>query len=210
MPPFGREARQNRPTRRSKLMEAHPKMLTYFKRFRMEALLDEGTAFETVLPAGYRFASWDPELLEDHAWTKHHAFCDEIDANLFSCFGTMAGCRRLMRDIASRYNFIPEATWLVLYESEDGRESEPCGTIQGVDGGMGCGSIQNVGVTPPHRGLGIGAAMVRQAMHGFYKQGLHRASLEVTADNLGAVRLYHRLGFRSVKTVYKSAEIAYV
>ena len=185
-------------------------MLTYFKRFRMEALLDNSVALEARLPDGYRFAAWDPDLLEDHTWTKHHAFCDEIDANLFSCFGTMAGCRRLMRDITSRPNFIPEATWLVLYEPEDHLGPEPCGTIQGVDGGMGCGSIQNVGVTPPHRGLGIGGAMVRQAMHGFYQHGLHRATLEVTADNRGAVQLYNRLGFRAVKTVYKPAEIVCV
>ena len=185
-------------------------MLTYFKRFRMEIPLDDKAALVASLPDGYHFAPWDPELLEDHAWTKHHSFCDEIDANLFTCFSTLNGCRRLMQDIVSRASFIPGATWLVLYQPDKSLEPEPCGTIQGIDGGLGCGSIQNVGVTPPHRGRGIGEAMVRQAMRGFYQYGLHRAMLEVTADNRGAVRLYNRIGFQPVKTVYKPAEIVCV
>jgi ribosomal protein S18 acetylase RimI-like enzyme len=40
--------------------------------------------------------------------------------------------------------------------------------------------------------------------------GLGAASLEVTADNARAVRLYQRLGFRRVKTVYKVVEDAAV
>jgi ribosomal protein S18 acetylase RimI-like enzyme len=33
--------------------------------------------------------------------------------------------------------------------------------------------------------------------------GLSRVGLEVTAENASAVRLYQRLGFRRVRTVYK-------
>jgi len=33
--------------------------------------------------------------------------------------------------------------------------------------------------------------------------------LEVTAQNSGALRLYSRLGFKTVKTVYKAVELAY-
>jgi ribosomal protein S18 acetylase RimI-like enzyme len=33
--------------------------------------------------------------------------------------------------------------------------------------------------------------------------------LEVTAENEGAIRLYRRLGFATVKTVFKVAEAAY-
>jgi hypothetical protein len=45
-----------------------------------------------------------------------------------------------------------------------------------------------------------------QALHGFRRVGLARAFLEVTARNDGAVRLYHRLGFRRRKTLYKAVE----
>jgi ribosomal protein S18 acetylase RimI-like enzyme len=35
-------------------------------------------------------------------------------------------------------------------------------------------------------------------------------TLEVTSQNVGAVRLYQRLGFRKVRTVYKAVQVACV
>ena len=52
------------------------------------------------------------------------------------------------------------------------------------------GAIQNLGVVPEYRGQGLGRALVRQALEGFYQAGLRRAYLEVTAENSAAVRLY--------------------
>ena len=42
---------------------------------------------------------------------------------------------------------------------------------------------------------------------GFRRAGLERASLEVTAENDDAIRLYRRYGFEIVKTVYKAVEM---
>jgi hypothetical protein len=56
---------------------------------------------------------------------------------------------------------------------------------------------------PGQRGFGLGTCLIEQALAGFRRLGLRRASLEVTADNSRAVRLYQRLGFRRAKTVYK-------
>ena len=39
--------------------------------------------------------------------------------------------------------------------------------------------------------------------------GIGRVYLEVTAQNEGALRLYRRLGFVTVKTVYKAVEHVY-
>jgi ribosomal protein S18 acetylase RimI-like enzyme len=44
------------------------------------------------------------------------------------------------------------------------------------------------------------------ALEGFQRRGLERVYLEVTADNEGAIRLYRRMGFVSVKTVFKAVE----
>jgi ribosomal protein S18 acetylase RimI-like enzyme len=83
-----------------------------------------------------------------------------------------------------------------------------CGTIQGVADRGGVGMIQNVGIVPGHRGIGLGAALVRRAIAGFRSYGLRAAGLEVTAENSRAVRLYQRLGFRRTKTVYKVVDSA--
>jgi ribosomal protein S18 acetylase RimI-like enzyme len=47
---------------------------------------------------------------------------------------------------------------------------------------------------------------VLQAMAGFGRAGVRKVSLEVTAENTLAMKLYRRLGFRRAKTVYKVVE----
>jgi ribosomal protein S18 acetylase RimI-like enzyme len=71
------------------------------------------------------------------------------------------------------------------------------------------GAIQNLGILPAHRGRGLGARLLLRALEGFRLAGLSRVHLEVTAENQGAIRLYRRLGFITVKTVFKVAEVAY-
>ena len=179
---------------------------TYFKRFRMEAELGPFRP-PPELPPGYRFVPWNEAVLDAHARTKWRSFRDEIDALVFPCLGDAEGCRRLMREIRNKPGFLPEATWLIA-RGQDAEDMQWCGTIQGVADRAGVGMIQNVGVVPGHRGIGLGAALVRRASAGFRSHGLRWAGLEVTAENSRAVRLYQRLGFRRTKTVYKVVDSA--
>lgn len=174
---------------------------SYFKRFRMDADLAVRRQ-PRPLPSGYRFVPWNEALLDVHARTKFRAFRSEIDATVFPCLGDLDGCRRLMREIRGKSGFLPTATWLVVCNDALG-DLEWCGTIQGVVDRFGLGSIQNIGIVPTHRGRGLGTCLIEQALAGFRGHGLRRASLEVTASNTRAVRLYQQLGFRKAKTVYK-------
>jgi GNAT superfamily N-acetyltransferase len=192
----------------------------YFKRFRMdlaltgEVLRRTFPPSESLLPAGYRLVPWHDGLIDAHARTKFRSFRSEIDAVVFPCLGDLEGCRRLMREIRGKGGFLPGATWLIARSRPrpvDGgpdalsrpAEVEWCGTIQGIIDSSGAGSIQNIGVVPGHRGLGLGSVLIAQALLGFAEQHLGRATLEVTADNVRAVHLYQRLGFRRAKTIYK-------
>ena len=66
-----------------------------------------------------------------------------------------------------------------------------------------------MGITPEYRNRGLGTALLYQSLEGFRRAGVARVYLEVTAENTGAMRLYRRLGFVTVKTVYKAVEAAY-
>ena len=181
--------------------------VSYFKRFRMELDLRGRRAAPLFVPHGYHLVPWHPDLLADHAEVKFHSFRDEIDADVFSCLGELDGCQRLMQEISLKDGFLPEATWLAVYTA--GSTPEPCGTIQGIRATYKYGAIQNVGITPAHRGRGVGSALILAALSGFQQVGLSRVYLEVTAQNDGAVRLYKRLGFRRTKTLFKAVELAY-
>lgn len=180
------------------LVQQVSEQVTYFKRFRMEVDVQGPLPRVPLLPPGYAWVSWGEWLIEQHAETKFQSFVDEIDAVVFASLGTREGCRRLMHDIVGRPGFKPEATWLIAYGADY------CGTIQGIRDRAGMGAIQNVGITREHRGRGLGAALMLQAMHGFRACGAHRVHLEVTASNESAIRLYRRLGFRFRKTIYKT------
>lgn len=179
---------------------------TYFKRFRMEIDLKRTVIAEAKLPDRYSWVPWDPCLLEQHAAAKFASFRSEIDSKVFPCLGNYEGCRRLMLEISNRDNFLPEATWLISHQRSNSSPAVECGTIQGLAQPGGMGAVQNVGVAPNHRRLGLGRALVLKALAGFRDANLPRAYLEVTARNSPAVDLYRSLGFQLARTVYKVIE----
>ena len=185
--------------------------MTYFKRYRMEIDLLSSHWGGAALPPDFDFVPWTDDLLEAHADVKFRSFHYELDANVFPALGCRDGCRRLMEDIFHRSGFCPDATWLLQYWPQNAPKPELVGTVQGVadDAGL-IGAIQNLGIVPAFRGRSLGSCLLQQALLGFWKAGLPKAFLEVTAQNVGAVRLYQRLGFRNVKTVYKASDVAYV
>jgi len=179
---------------------------SYFKRFRMEAdLALPRPAYD--LPPGYRFVGWNEAVIDAHARTKFRCFRDELDAIVFPCLGSLDGCRRLMKEIRGKSGFLPAATWLIARGTSP-ESLQWCGTVQGVAERNGVGMIQNVGIVPGHRGLGLGRCLVERAVAGFRLHGLGRAALEVTVDNGRAMRLYQRLGFKRTQTVYKAVDSA--
>ncbi len=180
--------------------------LTYFKRFRMELELTEPLFDAPALPNGYELVPWSDGLCREHALAKYQSFHCELDANVFPCLGRRDGCVRLMREITRRTTFVPEATWLLRYHSPAARPLA-VGTVQGLRV-EGWGAIQNLGVTPEHRGYGLGTILMSQAARGFRRVGLSKMHLEVTTDNTAAVRLYRRMGFRQAQTVFKAAEVS--
>jgi GNAT superfamily N-acetyltransferase len=179
------------------LSDARP--IAYFKRFRMEINLGSLPPLG-ALPPGYTFIPWQESLLDAHAEVMFCSFHEEIDATVFPSLSDMHGSSCLMKEIRRKSGFMPEATWLLT--SLDG----PCGSVQGIRERTGLGAIQNIGITLPHRGRGLGTTLLLQALHNFRRAGLAAVFLEVTAQNEGAVRLYRRIGFRRRKTLYKAVE----
>ena len=157
-----------------------------------------------VLPAGYRWVEWSLELLDRHAAVKFRCFETEKDGQVFPSLRNADGCRRLMDYIATNPLFVPNATWLLVCDEAAQGDLADCGTIQGLSSVPESGAIQNVGIVPEHRGRGLGRALVQAALCGFRASGLTHISLEVTAANVPAVKLYQSLGFLVTKTLYRS------
>ncbi|MSU77847.1 MAG: GNAT family N-acetyltransferase [Gemmataceae bacterium] len=174
--------------------------VTYFKRYRMEADLSLPPPPVPFLPIGFAWIPWSAELNDTHAAVKFKCFRDDLDGVVFPNLRDADGCRRLMREIADKPGFRPEATWLISHGENY------VGTVQGIFDRAGTGCVQNLGVIPSYRGQGLGWALLLQVMHCFRRFGLANTRLEVTAKNEQAVRLYRRAGFRYRKTLYRTVD----
>jgi ribosomal protein S18 acetylase RimI-like enzyme len=182
--------------------------LQYVKRYKMQLDLRRWSLPPIKLPVDYRLVAWHSSLALAHAEVKYHSFRYEFDSQVFPCLGELDGCERLMLEIEAKDGFVPEATWLIEYVGAGLNHAEYCGTIQAVKTHKDRASIQNIGVVPYHRGRGLGTALILASLLGLKHTGIRRAQLEVTAENRGATRLYRHLGFRQVRTLYKSVELA--
>jgi ribosomal protein S18 acetylase RimI-like enzyme len=172
----------------------------YFKRFRMELSLS-ATVVVPELPAGFAWWAWQSSLLPVHAMTKFECFVGERDSKLFPTLASLPACLELMKAIVERPTFCPQATWLIA------RKETVVGTVQGLAASR-TGAIQNLGITRSFRGLGLGEILLQQTLHGFQAVGMRYVTLEVTATNDAAIKLYRRAGFRAVQTIYKELPVA--
>lgn len=185
--------------------------VTYIKRYRMELRLDRVPSdVRAAEKVGFEIQPWAPRQLNQHADVKWASFRDEIDAHVFPCLGEREGCRRLMREISNRHDFVPQATWLAC-STDKPISSTPVaiGTIQGLQVSQREGAIQNLGVHPNYRDMGVGRALLLAALDGFVQVGCRYVHLEVTVQNTAAVRLYERFGFNRVETLFKVSEIQF-
>ncbi|HUG93740.1 MAG TPA: N-acetyltransferase [Planctomycetaceae bacterium] len=178
----------------------------YVRRFRMEYCFGSAPLPAPMLPPGYRWIGWHPGLVERHAVVKYDSFLGEVDASLFPGLASVAGCYRLMHEISRQEDFLPGVTWLAAWQPDADAPAADCATIQGLRQSETHGSVQNVGVVPEHRGLGLGRALVLKALAGFRAARLNRVYLEVTAQNVRAVRLYRAMGFRLARTMFKQLD----
>ena len=182
--------------------------IVHLKRYRMLIELQGHRQAVPRLLLPYQQLPWLGRLLELHAAAKFASFQHELDAVVFASLATLAGCQQLMRDISSQSNFVPAATWLVTHTADHRRPPLPVATIQGMQEPDGTGSIQNVGVVPGHRGQGLGTQLLALALEGFQRTGHRMVSLEVTAKNAAAIRLYERIGFRIERVVYRTVQLS--
>ena len=101
--------------------------LTYFKHYQMELDLQ---FFDIPSPelSGLSFRAMVRGRPREHADIKYQSFCNEIDANVFSCFRELEGCQ-LVREITSRSN-LPDATWLLVYDCPQVKHQPPWGPFR--------------------------------------------------------------------------------
>ena len=183
---------------------------------RVEMALDAPTlskgAFDDSLPEGYFWSPWSSVAVRSFASVLHRAFRNDLDGHIFPTYRQYEACEHLILATSTSKMFAPASSWLVGRELTEeqapragfqvGRPIKVCGAIVGVAPSKTVGNIHNVAVLPSARRLGLGRALLARAVDAFIEAGKRTITLEVTAENVAAVRLYSSFGFRPTKITY--------
>lgn len=88
--------------------------------------------------------------------------------------------------------------WLLAWDAGELAGFSLCYPVRGSDDALGW--VATLGVRPSWRRRGLGEALLRSSFAVLHGRGLRRVGLGVDAENVtGALRLYERVGMRSVR-----------
>jgi ribosomal protein S18 acetylase RimI-like enzyme len=121
-----------------------------------------------------------------------------IDSSINDQYRTAAGARRFLYNIVQYPgcgSFFRPASF-AAFEAATGYL---CGVSLASLVAPECGHITQICVSPSVRGTGIGHALLRKSLIVLRDLGCRSASLTVTAANDGAVQLYERVGFHTMR-----------
>jgi len=142
------------------------------------------------LPDGYEIATWDNERAEELRELKNLAFSDHWGSTPSSVESwdetTSSSPTRLdlSRTVSTANGEIVGLLLTRRHPSDDEILGAPYAWMD------------LIATHPAHRGRGIAAAMIADALRAYREEGISRAALEVDADSpTGADRLYVGLGF---------------
>lgn len=195
----------------------------YLWRLRMELDLWSRPPVAPVPVTGYRVCPWRWEDSADHARVLFRSFEHSPDSEIIPSFRSLDGCLRLVNMVSQNDFFWSSATFLArqvhpaspsrgeLSPSQVGQsriglkdpDGVPAAVIQIMGDVPGRANLQNIGVSDPHRGKGLGRHLLERSIQVLRGWGISRMGLEVTEGNEPALSLYRSLGFEVVERMAK-------
>ena len=141
---------------------------------------------------------WSDHYQEAAAQLIAGAYSAHIDSRINDQYRSFSGARRFLYNIVQYPgcgSFYRPASY-AAFEAPSGRL---CGVSLASLVATDCGHITQICVAPEVRGTGIGHELLRQSLITLRDLRCRSASLTVTAANEEAVKLYERVGFRTIR-----------
>lgn len=141
--------------------------------------------------------TWSDHYHEAAAKLIAEAYTGHIDSRINDQYRSVAGARRFIFNIVQYPGcgaFFRPASY-AAFESN----GQLCGVSLASLVSQYCGHITQICVSPSVRGTGVGHALLRQSLVTLREMGCLAASLTVTSANQGAVELYQRVGYRTIR-----------
>ncbi len=149
------------------------------------------------LPSDFLMVPWESGHDREAAQLLYHSYRGHVDAEINDQYSSAEGAARLVETILHHRGcgeHVPRASQVAVHR--------PTGKLAALLALTAVRSstahIPQVAVASEFQGRGLGSAMMQQAFQALARLGYREVSLTVTDANAGAVRLYERLGFRTL------------
>jgi len=163
----------------------------------MRADLDAADLAEGNPRLPFKLATWSDRYIDSAAALIAEAYDGHVDGWINDQYRSPAGAHRFLHNIVAYPGcgtFSQQASYLAF-----DAHGALCGISLASLVSPESGHITQICVSPAVRGTGIGHALLRQSLLTLRKMECGSAGLTVTASNQGAVSLYERVGFRTIR-----------
>jgi ribosomal protein S18 acetylase RimI-like enzyme len=150
-------------------------------------------------PTGMRISRWHDRYFEPCARLIYLAYADHVDGEINDQYRSRSGALRFLKNIIllpGCGNFVPGASFVLHQPGSD----DLVGAILTSEVCPGVGHTTQICVQPGYQGHGIGRALMLTSADALRSMKFRELTLTVTSDNRTAVRLYERIGFRTIKS----------
>ncbi len=155
-------------------------------------------AFGRRPPPTITFEPWSEQFLEAVGQLISRSYVGHVDSQINDQYRSVAGARRFL------HNIIQYPGCGAFYDgasimARDSITRELCGISLTSMVQPKVGHITQICVVPERRGAGVGSELLWRSVRAFCDRGCDAVSLTVSSSNTGAVRLYERVGFRTIR-----------
>jgi ribosomal protein S18 acetylase RimI-like enzyme len=144
-----------------------------------------------------RLDNWADYHQEAAALLIEEAYQGHIDSFINDQYRTVAGARRFLYNIVNYPGcgvFAPAASLVAI-----SNYGELAGLSLASVVNDRTGHLTQICVAPAFRGTGLGYELIRRSLLRLLHAGCRRVSLTVTSTNVDAIRLYARMGFKTIR-----------
>lgn len=153
--------------------------------------------FETHGEPPFSIRRWDDRYFEATATLIVRCYAGHVDSRINDQYQSFNGALRFLKNIIVFPGcglFQADVSYVALTKQE-----ELAGVILGSMVATRIGHITQICVLPESQGQGVGAHLLGVSLEACRRKRYTGVSLTVTESNAGAVRLYDRFGFSTIK-----------
>jgi ribosomal protein S18 acetylase RimI-like enzyme len=149
--------------------------------------------------AGMRLDRWNDRYFEPCAKLIYLAYANHIDGEINDQYRSRSGALKFLKNIIllpGCGHFVAGASFVLREPGSD----ELVAAVLTSEVSPGVGHTTQICVLPGYQGNGIGRMLMQTSAETLRSMKFRELTLTVTSENYGAVQLYEKLGFTTIRT----------